>query len=206
MKRLFVATKNAGKLRELRAIFARGYELETYPLYDDVEEGETSYAENAALKARALHAQLEAAGLAAAVLGDDSGLEVAVLDGRPGVLSARYAGVGATWAERRRTLLDEIGRSRSVDRSARFFCALHYIEADGREWSASGEVAGVIAGEEVGRAGFSYDSIFALSAGGPTFAEMRAEEKNAISHRARAVSGLFDALNASARGAGNGRA
>jgi len=98
----FVATKNLGKLDEMKAIFAGSpLELDTYPLYADVAEGAESYAENAALKARALFKQLQDAGIRAAVIADDSGIEVAALDGRPGVLSARYGGPDATWPQRR---------------------------------------------------------------------------------------------------------
>ena len=89
---LYAATKNGGKLRELRDLFAgTGWEIESYAGYGDVAEGETSYAANAALKATALRDRLLADGIVAAVLGDDSGIEVRALDGRPGVLSARYA-------------------------------------------------------------------------------------------------------------------
>ena len=105
---MYVATKNAGKLRELRAILVRyGWEAAAFPGYADVAEGESSYADNAALKAHALRAALDGAGITAPAVGDDSGLEVAALGGRPGVLSARYGGEGASWAERRRLLLAE---------------------------------------------------------------------------------------------------
>ena len=104
--RVVAATKNAGKLRELQAIFAPlGWRIEADPNYVDPPEGETSYAANAALKARALRAQLLAAGRTDPVIGDDSGLEVAALQGKPGVLSARYAGDEATWPQRRAKLL-----------------------------------------------------------------------------------------------------
>ena len=122
-----MATKNAGKLGELRAIFGRyGWTLATFEGYADPAEGDTSYEDNAALKARALRRQLEAWGTRAAVLGDDSGLEVRALDGRPGVLSARYGGSNATWSQRRRGLLNEVSASNG-DRSAAFVCALHFI-------------------------------------------------------------------------------
>ncbi len=93
---VYAATTNSGKLRELAALFAgTGWEIELYAGYREPVEGESSYAENAALKARALRAQLVRAGRAdAAALGDDSGIEVTALDGRPGVLSARYGGKG----------------------------------------------------------------------------------------------------------------
>jgi len=164
-----------------------------------VVEGETSYADNAALKARALRGQLERAGIAGGVLGDDSGLEVGALDGRPGVLSARYGGANATWAERRRALLDEVARSGRADRSARFVCALHLIDVAGEEIAVRADLAGVVASAERGEAGFSYDPIFELPDRGRTFAELPSDEKNRISHRALAAGALLRVLGARSR-------
>ncbi len=196
--RVFVATKNAGKLRELVAIFADyGWELETFPGYADVEEGETSYAENAALKARALRKQLLEHAIEAAVLGDDSGLEVAALGGRPGVLSARYGGPDATWAQRREMLLGEVGAA-AGDRRATFVCALHFIAADGTETAVIERFAGEIAEHERGEAGFSFDPIFTIPSLGRTFAELDEVQKNRLSHRARAARALLAALDAQA--------
>jgi len=196
--RVFVATKNAGKLRELRAIFAgSGWDLVEYPGYAEPEEGESSYGDNAALKARALRAQLQGAGIDGAVLGDDSGIEVAALGGRPGVLSARYGGAGASWSKRRAALLREVEQSGSVDRAARFVCVLSFIDDAGREFSSRGEVAGRLPAVERGSAGFSFDPIFEYLPVGKTFAELSEEEKNAVSHRAEAAGALLDAVRAS---------
>jgi XTP/dITP diphosphohydrolase len=193
--RVYVATKNDGKMRELREIFAgTSFDLETYGDYADVVEGESSYAENAAVKARALRTQLASVGISAAVLGDDSGLEVEALGNRPGVLSARYGGPNATWSERRLGLVGELAATGSSDRSARFVCALHFIDATGGETATLETIAGEIAPEERGEAGFSYDPIFLLPERGVTFAELSAEEKNRISHRARAAAALLAAL------------
>jgi XTP/dITP diphosphohydrolase len=136
---------------------------------------------------------LTAEGIEAAVLGDDSGLEVAALGNRPGVLSARYAGEGATWAERRRALIGELDATGSADRSSRFVCVLHLIEGDGREFSGRGEFEGLLATSERGERGFSYDPIFEIPGRGLTFAEIPDEEKNRISQRARATSALLRA-------------
>jgi XTP/dITP diphosphohydrolase len=190
----YVATKNRGKLAELLAIFAGSpFELRTYDAYDDPAEGETSYEDNAALKARALRAQLHAAGIAAAVLADDSGLEVAALGGRPGVLSARYGGAEATWAERRASLVAETDAAASGDRSARFVSAIHAVLADGTVVTGFGTIDGAIAHAERGAGGFSFDAIFALP-DGRTFAELPETEKNAISHRARAAAAVLQGL------------
>jgi XTP/dITP diphosphohydrolase len=192
--RVYAATKNAGKLRELEAIFAPlGWTIESDPLYADPVEGETSYVENAALKARALREQLLARGIVAPVVGDDSGLEVSALDGRPGVLSARYGAPGASWAERRAELRAELERTKSADRSARFVCALHAIDADGREYAVERDVRGTIAQEERGDGGFSYDALFVYPPRGVTFAELSEAEKNGVSHRAAAARALYDA-------------
>ena len=193
---VFVATKNAGKLRELEALFARApFELATFDAYADPVEGDTSYADNAALKARALSAQLRQAGVAGAVLADDSGLEVVALGGRPGVLTAYYGGPGLTWSERRRALLDELAAcGAGADRRARFVCALHFIDAAGRELLATGTVDGEIAGEERGELGFSFDPVFFYPAAARTFAELSATEKNRVSHRAVAAAAMISMM------------
>ncbi len=192
---VYVATKNAGKLRELESLFADSpLKPAVYEGYEDPAEGDVSYADNAALKAHALRVQLIRAGRAANVLADDSGLEVYALDCRPGVLTAYYGGVDLTWAERRRKLLDELQRSGTTDRRARFVCALHFIDRDGRELAALGAVEGEIAAEERGHQGFSFDPVFFYRPLGLTFAELTAEQKDRVSHRAAAASGLLASL------------
>ena len=181
----------------MRAIFAgSSWDLESYPEYAEPDEGPTSYGDNAALKARALRAQLEAAGIDAGVLGDDSGIEVTALGGRPGVLSARFGGAAASWEDRRTALLRELASNGSVDRSARFVCVLHFVDRAGREFSARGEIEGSLATAERGSAGFSFDPIFEYLPAGKTFAELPEEVKNAVSHRARAARALLDAVRA----------
>jgi XTP/dITP diphosphohydrolase len=113
-------------------------------------------------------------------------------------LSARYGGPGATWAERRSRLLAEVAASGSRDRSARFVCALHYIGANGHVVAVEAEVGGVIADAERGTAGFSYDPIFFYPPAGKTFAELDAFQKNAVSHRGRAVRALLAAAGVAA--------
>jgi XTP/dITP diphosphohydrolase len=195
--RIHVATRNAGKLREMEALFApAGFTLATYDRYAEPVEGETSYAENAALKARTLHEQLREAELPADVLADDSGLEVYVLDGRPGVMTAYYGGGELSWAERRRALLAELDASGENDRSARFVCALHFIGDDGREFGAMATVEGEIARADRGAAGFSFDPIFLYLPAGRTFAEIDEAAKNRVSHRAIAAAGLLAELHA----------
>ena len=196
---VYVATKNAGKLREMKRLFGEApFALTSLAEYEDPLEGDVSYADNAALKARALHAQLQRAGMPGNVLADDSGLEVYALDRRPGVLTAYYGGAELPWPERRKKLLAELrealaGNARA-DRRARFVCALHFIDADGRELATMGTVDGEVAPEERGEAGFSFDPVFLYPPAGRTFAEMTAEEKNRVSHRAIAAAALVAAI------------
>lgn len=193
----YVATKNLGKLDEMRAIFAgTELELDTYPLYVEAPEEEATYAGNAASKAYALHKQLRDAGVHGAVLADDSGLEVAALGGRPGVLSARYAGKEATWPQRREKLLEEIAGVPAGKRDAKFCCAMVLLLDDGQRFDGYGEVHGVMTGEERGRFGFGYDPLFYYPPDNLSFAEMTEERKNAISHRRSAAEALLEALRA----------
>jgi XTP/dITP diphosphohydrolase len=192
---VYVATKNVGKLRELVSLFAGSpFELATFEGYQDPPEGDTSYADNAALKAHALRAQLLRAGRSGHVLADDSGLEVYALDRRPGVLTAYYGGADLSWGERRRKLLDELQRHGTTDRRARFVCALHFIDREGRELAAMGTVDGEIAAEDRGDLGFSFDPVFLYPPLGLTFAELPPEQKDGVSHRAVAAAGLLAAV------------
>ena len=192
---VYLATKNGGKARELRQILAPyGWELLLLRDYREVDETGTTYAQNAALKARALRAQLDAAGNGEPALADDSGLEIAALGGRPGVRSARYGAPEFSWSDRRQALLGEVARAGIQDRTARFVCALHLVRGDGSEASATGILDGHIAQHERGTGGFGYDPIFEL-ADGRTLAELGASEKNALSHRARAARALASLIN-----------
>ncbi|MBV8150082.1 MAG: RdgB/HAM1 family non-canonical purine NTP pyrophosphatase [Candidatus Eremiobacteraeota bacterium] len=196
MRRLYAATKNPGKLCEMAEI-AAAYDVEAaaWPGYREPDETADSYAGNAALKARALRAQLLEAGFeAAAVLADDSGLEIAALGGRPGVHSARYAGSEATWPQRRSAILREVAASGSSDRRARFVCVLCYIGDRGAEIFAEGSAEGELTRAPSGELGFGYDPIFYEPSEHATFAELSARRKNALSHRAKALKALFATL------------
>jgi non-canonical purine NTP pyrophosphatase (RdgB/HAM1 family) len=193
--RVYLATKNAGKRAEFQALLAgTGIELREFPGYRDVIEGEAAYAENAALKARALREQLLSAGIEAAVLADDSGLEIDALDGRPGVITAYYGGADLTWAERREYVLSELARFDGDDRRARFVCYLHFIDDEGAELAVNASVEGTIATRDRGEHGFSFDPIFVYPAAQKTFSELTTTEKNAVSHRRRAVAELLHEL------------
>jgi XTP/dITP diphosphohydrolase len=194
--KVYLATRNPGKLRELKAIFAGSQlQLTSYRKYAAVAEDAESYAGNALLKARALAAALQEAGISAGALADDSGLEVDALLGRPGVHSARYGGTRIAWPERRAALLAELRGVPPYRRKARFVCTLALI-APGREPIAvAGEVGGYILETESGSGGFGYDALFFHPPSGRSFAALSEKAKNAVSHRRRAADALLAALH-----------
>jgi len=196
---LLVATRNAGKLRELRALLGpEGIEvrgLAEVPGAPEVEEDGATFLENARKKARAL---TEVTGLLA--LADDSGLAVEALGGRPGVRSARYAGPGATDADNNRKLLEELRDVAPEGRRAAFVCAM-VLAAPGREEAeAEGRLEGRILSEPRGEGGFGYDPLFLVEEQGLTLAEMALGAKNRLSHRSRALAALLPRLRELARG------
>ena len=190
---ILIATNNAHKAEELAAILGQidGVNIVTLRdiperLPEPVEDGAT-LEENAYIKAREIHI---ATGLP--VVADDTGLEVAALGGAPGVLSARYAGEDATYADNCRKLLESL--EGAGDRSARFRTVICYVDAQ-RTLFAEGSVDGTILPEMRGEGGFGYDPLFVPAGQKRTFAEISPEEKNRISHRARALAGLGDVLS-----------
>jgi len=190
---IILATYNQGKAREIEAILDPvkvkclkdlGVEID----FDAVEDGET-YAENALRKVRAAAEKVD--GIIAA---DDSGLEVAALDGRPGVHSARYGGPDVPDSKRYRKLLEEMNDVPEGGRSARFFCVVAVRWPEGTEKFFDGECRGEISREPRGGGGFGYDPVFLLPDRGMTMAEIPPEEKNRISHRYHAFRSLRAAL------------
>ncbi len=193
----YVATQNAGKLRELKAVFARSPLQIVTPRKQtaiEVVEDAPTYAGNAILKASALAADLRERHIAAAVLADDSGLEVDALGGRPGILSARYGGVQIDWPARRAALLNELRGVPPYRRTARFVCVLTLIEPHGEPITVTGEVGGFILEAESGTGGFGYDPIFLYPPEGRSFAALSEKDKNAVSHRRRAAEALLEIL------------
>ena len=191
--KLVLASKNPKKLLELQAILsAQGIEvvLESQVGIDvDVEETGTTFEENAFLKA---HAVMEASGLPA--VADDSGLCVDALNGAPGVYSARYGGPGLDDGGRYRLLLENMRGQ--LDRRCRFVSAICCCFPNGDRVEARGECPGTLAYAPKGSDGFGYDPIFFLPERKKTFAELTAEEKNAISHRGRALEAFGEKLKA----------
>ena len=182
--KLVLASKNQKKLRELREILsAQGVEVVSEAdvgVDVDVEETGTTFEENALLKARAV---CEACGLPA--VADDSGLCVDALGGAPGVYSARYGGPGLDDVGRYQLLLENMRGM--LDRRCKFVSAICCCFPDGEVITARGECPGTLAYAPKGEDGFGYDPIFFLPERKKTFAELTAEEKNAISHRGRAL-------------------
>jgi XTP/dITP diphosphohydrolase len=193
----YLATKNQGKLQEIATLFAGSQlELRTYADYADPIEGSESYVDNALLKARALRSQLSDVGIDAAVLADDSGIELAALDGGPGVESARYAGEATSWPDRLETMMAVVRAVPPERRGARFVCIMALVLPDGREIVVEGEVRGVITTELRGTSGFGYDPIFYYPPLDKAFGEISEAEKNARSHRGNASRALLAALGA----------
>ena len=198
MRRLLIATKNAHKTIEIRAMLGDGWEvtdLNAHPEITAPEETGATFAENAAIKAVA--ASRLFAGL---VLADDSGLEVDALGGAPGVRSARYAGEDATDGDNRAKLLHALAGVRGKARAARFRCALT-LAADGAVCATfDGTVEGVIINAERGNGGFGYDALFVPDGYCETFAQLPAAVKNQLSHRAHALEKARAFLHESAPG------
>ena len=189
--KLVLASKNQKKLKELRDILsAQGVEVvsEAEVGVDvDVEETGTTFAENASLKA---HAVMEATGLPA--VADDSGLCVDALNGAPGVYSARYGGPELDDVGRYRLLLENMRGQ--LDRRCKFVSAICCCFPDGSKVEAEGECAGTLAYAPRGEDGFGYDPIFFLPEQKKTFAQLTAEEKNAISHRGKALAAFREKM------------
>jgi XTP/dITP diphosphohydrolase len=194
-KRLLLGTRNPGKVKEIVTILEdSGWAFSSLREFADVgpaaEDGVT-YAENAIAKARFYAA---ATGLLA--LADDSGLEVAALGGAPGVYSARYAGEGASDADRRALLLAELAKTNGGDRRARFVAAVAIADSSGEVLNVSeGICEGTITFEPRGNSGFGYDPLFVPDGYDRTFAELSDDVKNRISHRALALMRTRDSLD-----------
>ena len=187
--KLLIATNNQGKLKEIRAILGSLKLVLLSPAelglnLDVVEDGQT-YAENASKKALAF---FQASGLTS--LADDSGLEVDALDGRPGVHTARYGGEELNARQRYEYLLSNLNGVPSEERSARFHCVVALARPEGVVATADGLLEGHIALAPSGDGGFGYDPVFYIDEQACTMAQLPAEVKNRISHRARAVTAI----------------
>ena len=192
-----LASRNAHKIKELQAILAEKipslilHSLDDVGFEGDIDENGTTYEENALIKARAA---MEASGGRWAGLGDDSGLSVDALDGAPGVYSARYAGGHGDHNANNELLLENLRGLPLEERTAHFVCCMACVFPNGESIVRRGEVEGLILDEYRGKDGFGYDPLFYIPSKEKTFAELSADEKNAISHRGRAIEALAEAL------------
>ena len=190
-EKLFVATANAGKLREIRDLL-KGIEvfgLRDLPFHIDIVEDGDTFRANSLKKANVLMERL-----GVPVLADDSGLVVDALGGRPGVYSARFAGENASDEENTQKLLLELSAVEDKDRTARFVCVMCLVMPDGTAHYAEGESEGIILRAPKGENGFGYDPVFYVPEFDKTFSELTLEEKNSISHRARALSKMREII------------
>lgn len=189
--KIVAATTNKGKIREFQEILGElGYEVVS--MHDEgidveVEETGSTFAENALIKARAVSLLCDYP-----VIADDSGLCVEALDGAPGIYSARFAGDDATDEDRNIKLLEEM--KDKENRKAQYVASIAFIFPDGREITTEGTIDGEIMTEEHGNGGFGYDPLFMCTEIGKCFGLATPEEKNAVSHRGRALQKLCKIL------------
>lgn len=194
MKTMILATSNANKLREVRAIF-KDLDIEILSLSDvglagiEIVEDGVTYEENSLKKARAI---MQLTGKD--VIADDSGLEVDALNGAPGVYSARFAGEEANDVKNNALLLEQLSDVPEERRTARFVSAVSVAYADGKELAVRGTVEGRIGFEAHGENGFGYDPLFYYPEANCTFAQLDPAVKNSVSHRSRALKALHDAM------------
>lgn len=190
--KLVIASNNKGKIKEYKQLLEPfGYDVISQSeagINIEVEETGTTFAENSALKARAIRKIADVC----AVLADDSGLEIDALNGEPGVYSARYGGL-KTDEDRNSLVLEKMKDVPDEKRTARFVCTIHFIKENGEEIAVSGKVEGKIGYEPLGENGFGYDPIFMY--GDKSFAQVSADIKNSVSHRANALKMLIERLN-----------
>ena len=188
-----IATRNSGKLREIRAILSplglKILSLRDFPEVPEIIEDGQTFEENAVKKAAVVSRQTGRMAIA-----DDSGLAVDALQGRPGVFSSRYAGEKATDAQRYQKLLKEMAGTPQGKRGAAFICAMAVASPKGKVEMVKGECRGEIAFAPKGSHGFGYDPVFYLPERGKTMAELEPDVKNRISHRAQALEKLKQVL------------
>ena len=191
MRKIIFATGNAGKMCEVREILkdmdADILSMKEAGIDIDIVEDGTTFEENAAIKARAVAAATQEEAI---VLADDSGLEVDYLDKEPGIYSARYMGEDTPYSVKNKNLIDRLEGVPDNKRTARFVCAIAAALPGGEVITTSGVIEGRIDHEEKGNNGFGYDPIFYVPEYGRTTAQLSVEEKNRISHRARALAAM----------------
>lgn len=192
LNRLIIASNNAHKISELKSILSDRFDeiLSVKDAGIDVEpkEAGVTFEENSLIKAQCVKNLKNDC----AVIADDSGLMVDALDGAPGVYSARFAGECCNDEANNKKLLALMDGV--TDRSAKYVAVVTLIDKDGKIYTGKGEVKGVILNEYQGKGGFGYDPLFLCNELNKTFAEVTADEKNSVSHRARAIKDLLNNL------------
>jgi XTP/dITP diphosphohydrolase len=193
MKKIIFATSNEGKMREIREIL-KDLDIELLSLKDagldlEIEENGTTFEENAIIKAKYV---MELTG--EMVLADDSGLEVDYMDKAPGVYSARFLGENTSYDIKNQYIIDQLATAKNEERSARFVCVIAYAVPGAEIVARRADIEGIIATEIVGEHGFGYDPIFFLPEYHCTTAQLSAEQKNAISHRGKALNAMKDEI------------
>lgn len=193
MKRIIFATGNEGKLKEIKVILEEpGVEvisMKEAGIEADIEENGTTFEENAVIKARAV-----AAKTGEIVLADDSGLEIDYLGGEPGVYSARYAGEDTPYTVKNQLLLDRLAGVEKERRTARFVCVIAAVLPDGEVITTRGTIEGYIGFAPAGENGFGYDPIFYVPEYECSTAQLSMEQKNALSHRGKALRAMKEKL------------
>ena len=193
MTKIIIATSNEGKLKEFRSLLAHKdvdiISMKEAGINIDIDENGTTFEENAAIKAKTVCEYSKCL-----CLSDDSGLVIDCLGGEPGIYSARYLGHDTPYTEKNRIITDRLKDVPDKERTARYVCAVAAAFPDGRVITVEDTLEGVIAREPVGEGGFGYDPIFYYPPLGVTTAQLTAEEKNAISHRGKALRRMVDLL------------
>ena len=196
MKKLVIASGNAGKVREFKEIL-KDWEITSMKeegVFAEVDETGVTFEENAEIKARALANRLKAAGIDAIAIADDSGMEVDAFDGGPGVYSARYLGEQTPYEEKNRIILEKLKDVPEEKRGARYVCVIVAVWPDGKARATQASCDGRIAEESRGAGGFGYDPIFYVSELAKNMAELTPDEKNQISHRGKALEKMMKIL------------
>ena len=192
-RKIIFATGNQGKMHEIRQILG-DMDLEVVSMKEagidiDIVEDGTTFEENAIIKAKAVAAYTDAI-----VLADDSGLEIEYLNNEPGIYSARYMGADTPYSVKNQNFIDRLKGVPDEKRTARFVCVIAAAMPDGEIFTTKGVIEGRIAEEEKGENGFGFDPIFYVPEYGCTTAQLSEEQKNAISHRGKALEAMKEEL------------
>lgn len=193
MKKIIFATQNQGKVKEIKKIL-EGMPVEVLTMDEagidiEIEENGKTFEENAVIKAEALKVYTDAI-----ILADDSGLEIDCLNKEPGVYSARYLGKDTPYEVKNQIILDRLKDVEQENRTARFVCAIAAAGKDMETMTTLGTIEGYIGHEARGANGFGYDPIFYVEGTSKSTAELTPDEKNAISHRAKALNAMKEKL------------